>query len=241
MSESRARHRPRLRRASRSSDRSSSRSDVELVQAAEDDGGHARRWPSDGMTRCSSASRRSRGAWSRQRRGGCRVISRYGVGYDNIDLDAAARARASSSPTSPTTASTRSPTTRWRCFSDWPGAYVGGDRSDGGGSVERCPKVPVHSLRGQRLAVIGAGAVGRRVIERRSVVRYRGSRVRSLSPMRSLDGIERAETLEDAIAEADAISLHVPLTPENETPHRSRARSHACGGTHCSSTRPAAR
>ena len=52
----------------------------------------------------------------------CRIIARYGIGVDNVDVAAATR-KGSRSPTCRTTASTRWPTTRWRCCWRRPAAW----------------------------------------------------------------------------------------------------------------------
>ena len=67
---------------------------VELVLAPDHRRGDAGRAGRRTPTRCSSASRRSPSAVVEAAAdGGCRVIARYGIGYDNIDVDGGDRAR----------------------------------------------------------------------------------------------------------------------------------------------------
>ena len=73
-----------------------------------------------------------------------------------------------------------------------------------------------RGLRGRTLAVLGCGTIGREVIARALAL---GMRVRAWS--RSLTdelaedlGIERAATPEEAVEGADAVSVHLALTPE---------------------------
>ena len=124
------------------------------------------------------------------------------------------RARHRSSPTSPTTASTRSPTTRWPCCWRW--------RAGSSRGAARCARATGRSRRRQSTGcaaggsrVIGVGRhrpPGRRARARRSESSSSAStRTRRLAAI----GAERAESFEEAVAEADFVSLHVPLTAEN--------------------------
>jgi D-3-phosphoglycerate dehydrogenase len=70
----------------------------------------------------------------------------------------------------------------------------------------------IHRLQGRRLALIGVGAVGRRVATRAQAF---GLLVTGFDPYLDpwdLPGVERAGSLEEAVAEADYVSLHSPLT-----------------------------
>jgi D-3-phosphoglycerate dehydrogenase / 2-oxoglutarate reductase len=135
---------------------------------------------------------------------GCRVISRYGIGYDNIDIDAA---------------------TEKRLLVTYVPDYCIDEVADhaialllalarglhpAALSVREgewaVPHGTVHRLRGARLALIGAGAIGRAVIER---ARAFGIDVVAFDPYVDEWNLDagRAETLADAVAEADFISL----------------------------------
>jgi D-3-phosphoglycerate dehydrogenase / 2-oxoglutarate reductase len=142
---------------------------------------------------------------------GCRVISRYGIGYDNIDVGAAtargllvtyvpdycidevadhamALLLALGRGVHPAALATRA--------GEW-----------------AVPHGTVHRLRGSRLALIGVGAIGRAVLERARPFGIEGVGFDPYVRDWTLEA-ERAETLEDAVGEADFISLHAPLTDE---------------------------
>ena len=146
-------------------------------------------------------------------RGGCRVIARYGVGVDNIDVEAATRAGilvtyvpdycldevADHTLTLLLAASRQL----------LPAAL---DVRSGGWGV---PKEGVHRLQGQRLVLIGVGRIGRKVAERAMAF---GFEVFAYDPYvedLGMSGLQRVDTLDEAVAEADILSLHAPMTPES--------------------------
>lgn len=145
--------------------------------------------------------------------GGCKVISRYGIGYDNIDI-AAATARG--------LLVTYVPDYCLDEVADHSMAlllalargvhHAGLAVRDGDWTV---PQGAVHRLGSQRLAVIGVGGVGRRVAER---ARAFGIETIGFDPYVedwSQVPAARVDSFADAAAEADFISLHVPLTEES--------------------------
>lgn len=144
--------------------------------------------------------------------GGCRIVSRYGIGYDNIDIGAATRAGvvvttvpdycldevadhtlalllATARAIDQTSAGVRN--------GGWP-----------------TPTRPVHRLAGRKLALIGLGAIGRRVAARArafglEVIGYDPFADPAVSP-----DIGRAQSIEEAFQDADFISLHAPLSDD---------------------------
>jgi D-3-phosphoglycerate dehydrogenase len=144
-----------------------------------------------------------------------KVIARHGIGTDNVDL-AAATARGivvcntPDAPTIPTAehtialllAAARRVThserlLRAAAMQDYFGAHDG------------------LELAGRTLAVVGLGRIGGRVA---TVARALGMRVVGFDPPVPPErfaalGVERAEMLEAALAQADAVTLHLPLTP----------------------------
>ena len=144
--------------------------------------------------------------------GGCKVISRCGIGFDNIDIKSAthhgvqvtyvpdycldevadhtiALLLAFARGLMPSVLSTRD--------GEW---HASG--------------MDVHRLGGRRLALLGVGRIGSRVAARALSL---GLSVTAYDPfVKALDaGIEPASSLQEAVAAADFVSLHAPLTPEN--------------------------
>jgi len=143
---------------------------------------------------------------------GVKVISRYGIGFDNIDIDAATRRGI---------VVTYVPDYCLDEVADHTlGLLLGLTRGivDADRDVRRgewaVPQGTVHRLQGRRLAVIGAGGIGRKVIARAQAFGFEIVAYDPFIEEWNLD-VERADTIEEAFAEADAITLHVPMSEEN--------------------------
>lgn len=144
--------------------------------------------------------------------GGCCVIARCGIGYDNIDIAAANRHRVQVTYVPDYCIEEVADHTIALLLAFERGLLAGAlTMRNGGWGFDR----RVRRLQGCRLALIGVGRIGRRVAARALAF---GLRVSAYDPYLkdwNLDGVQRAETLAEALVDADFVSLHVPLTPES--------------------------
>ncbi|HZU16437.1 MAG TPA: C-terminal binding protein [Candidatus Dormibacteraeota bacterium] len=146
-------------------------------------------------------------------RAGCRVIARCGIGVDNIDLEAATRhgIQVTNVPDYCLDEVADHTLALLLCAARGLLPATNAVR-DGAWQV---PRGGIRRLQGRRLALVGTGRIGRRVGAR---ARAFGLEVIGFDPYLTswdLEGTERASSLVEAISEADFISLHAPLTPEN--------------------------
>ncbi len=143
--------------------------------------------------------------------GGCKIIARTGIGVDNIDIEEA---------TSLGIQVTNVPDYCLDEVADHTIALllaafrkvIDAHRvvSEGGWTAPQ----EVHRLAGRRLAVIGVGAIGERVAARARAFDFD---VLGYDPFRSDWAGSAARpvgSMAEAVVEADAISLHAPLTEE---------------------------
>lgn len=137
-----------------------------------------------------------------------RVVSRFGVGVDTVDLDAA-RARGVAVTNTPgANADAVAELALALLFAlarDLPRAHA---ETRAGGWHQRIG----WELGGKTLGVVGMGAIGRALAPR---ARALGLRVLAHDPyVESVpDGVERRD-LDALLAESDAVTLHAALTPE---------------------------
>ena len=88
----------------------------------------------------------------------CKIISRFGIGVDNVDF-AAATARELSSPKCRTIASTKFPTTRWRLLLSLVRKIPFSSARAHAGRWEMPAVTPIHRLRGTVLGLVGFGQI----------------------------------------------------------------------------------
>jgi D-3-phosphoglycerate dehydrogenase / 2-oxoglutarate reductase len=144
-------------------------------------------------------------------RGGCKVIGRYGIGYDNIDIASATRAGivVTYVPDYCLDEVADHTLALLLCAARAVLPAALGVR-DGRWQV---PDAGVHRMRGRRLALVGVGRIGRKVAERAQAF---GLEVVAYDPYvgEAPDGMVMAATIEEALSDADFVSLHAPLTEQ---------------------------
>lgn len=138
-----------------------------------------------------------------------RVLARVGVGFDAIDLDAATAAGVAVATTPGVNAATvadHAVALLLACCR----RLLENDRMVRGGGWERGGDLNGRDLTGATVAIVGLGAIGRAVAQR-----LRGFDVELLGVDLSdvdANGLRRC-TLPEALARADVLSVHVPLSP----------------------------
>jgi D-3-phosphoglycerate dehydrogenase len=145
----------------------------------------------------------------------CRVISRYGIGVDNIDLDAA-RSRGIVVTNVPDYCVEEVADHTIALLLAVTRKVVKGDhvvRAGGWGIAELRE---VHRLRGRTLGLVGFGHIGRAVALRAATF---GLSLRVYDPYLSSEatkGLEvaRDDDLESLLAAADIVSIHAPLVAD---------------------------
>lgn len=143
-----------------------------------------------------------------------KVVGRAGVGVDNVDLAAASERGiiVVNAPTS--TVLTVAEHTIGLMFA-LARNIARGDGTLRAGTWERS-KLGGVELAGKRLVLLGMGRIGQLVAER---ARALGMEVAGYDPFVARErfarlGVEYAGTIEQALAQADFVSLHMPLTEE---------------------------
>jgi D-3-phosphoglycerate dehydrogenase / 2-oxoglutarate reductase len=147
----------------------------------------------------------------------CKVISRYGVGVDNVDIEAATRKRIWVA---------RVPDYSIEEVSDQALALLLGcirkiaykDRKVREGKWNLHKDQPAHRIAGKTLGLVGFGAIARCL--RRKVTGLGLSQVLVYDPYVPAEAIEKAGCasvqLSKLLAESDYISVHVPVTPQTK-------------------------
>jgi phosphoglycerate dehydrogenase-like enzyme len=141
-----------------------------------------------------------------------RVLARVGVGVDTIDLDAATEAGVAVSTTPGLNGDTVADHTLALMLAGVR-RIIENDASVRRGEWDRGGRHLGSTLSGRTVGLIGLGAIGRAVSRRLSGfgVRVLGY---DIAPV-EIDGVLRVE-LHELLRESDLVSLHVPLTSENQ-------------------------
>ena len=141
----------------------------------------------------------------------CRIISRYGIGYDNIDVDAATKAGIWVG---------RVPDYGWEAVSDHALALFLAcvrdlgclDRRARAGQPGR--RRPMFLVKGRTFGVIGCGGIGSALV--RKLAGFGLARILVHDPYLTAEQVAaaggEAAGLETLLRESDFVSLHTPLT-----------------------------
>lgn len=142
--------------------------------------------------------------------GGCAVIARYGIGVDNIDIATATKLGIQVTNVPDYCLDEVADHTMALLLAAARGVVSGATGvRDGGWDIPR----PLHRISGRRLALLGVGRIGRRVVERALPL---GLEVVGYDPFLAepIDGLTQVGSAAEAVQEADFVSLHAPLTDE---------------------------
>ena len=143
----------------------------------------------------------------------CRIIARYGIGVDTIDLDAATRAGiiVTNNPTYCIEEVAEHTMALLLACARKVALY---DRLVRGGRWEVPPGKPMYRLSGRTLGLVGFGNIARQVAVRAAAF---GMRVLFADPFvkeGQLDIPGRKVELDELLRESDFVSVHPPLTPQ---------------------------
>jgi D-3-phosphoglycerate dehydrogenase len=142
----------------------------------------------------------------------CRVIARYGIGVDNIDLDAA-RAAGIVVTNVPDycveEVAAHTLTLILAALRRLPAALERGGRVPWSLDGLR----PIPRLSELTYGIVGLGRIGREVA---TLLRPLGGRLLAYDPYlgEELDGVERASSVAALLGASDVVTLHLPATPE---------------------------
>ena len=143
----------------------------------------------------------------------CRIVARYGIGYDNIPVATATRLDMVVTNVPDYCIDEVADHTMALLLAAARGVPEM-DREVRAGAW-KVPSSGIHRIAGRRLALIGVGRIGRQVALR---ARAFGIEIVAYDPFVrewDLEGVARMDSVEAAVADADFISLHAPLTAEN--------------------------
>jgi D-3-phosphoglycerate dehydrogenase / 2-oxoglutarate reductase len=144
-----------------------------------------------------------------------RIVARYGVGYDNIDVSALTRRGIPLATIGDVNAVPVAEQT-FALLLALAKRLIAYDRDARNGGWVIRESLTAWELAGKTLAIVGLGRIGRQVARR---ARAFDMRVIAVDPAVSdaamaTQGVTRVATLGEALAIADIVTLHLPLSPE---------------------------
>ncbi len=147
----------------------------------------------------------------------CKVIVRVGAGFDNVDLEAAG-GRGIPVCNVPDYGTNDVADHAMSLYLGLARGISGYDRAARGGAWSWDCAGPLNRVTGATLGIIGLGRIGTAVAIRAKAF---GLRVLFHDPYKPVGydkalGIERTFRLEELLAQADAVTLHIPLTEETK-------------------------
>lgn len=142
----------------------------------------------------------------------CRVIARYGVGYDTVDIPAAT-ARGICVCNVPDYCVDEVSDHALALLLSWARRVTALDRSVRAGEWDHRAVGPVIRLRGRTLGLVGFGRMARALAAKARPLGLRVLAHDPLLPAKAIQagGAEPAGTLQDLLSAADFVSVHVPL------------------------------
>ena len=144
----------------------------------------------------------------------CRVIARYGIGVDNVDLAAATRAKIVVTNV-PDYCVDEVSDHALALFLALARRIVAADQAVKGGTWDVVAHKGIQRLRGQTLGLLGFGKIARALAAKAQAL---GMQVVAVDPFVDAETMAllnvRAVDLDTLLAESDAVSVHVPLSPE---------------------------
>jgi len=145
----------------------------------------------------------------------CKVISRYGVGYDNVDVDAATE-RGIWVARVPDYCMNETAEQAFALMLSVARQITFRDRQIRHGRWRLDMQYPIYRMEGRVLGVVGFGSIGQTLVRKASSFGF--SSILVADHRDKAGAVAKAGacqvSLEELLREADYISLHVPLTPE---------------------------
>lgn len=141
-----------------------------------------------------------------------RIVARYGIGVDNIDLDAA-RERGIVVTNVPDYCVEEVAAHTLTLLLAWVRRLPASTAKAQSGTWNLDGLRPIPRVSGLTVGVVGLGRIGRRMID---LLRPFGLRIVGHDPYSTgaVDGVERLGSLPELLAVADIVTLHLPVTAE---------------------------